>query len=83
MKVLLLGEYSGFHNNLKIGLETLGHQVSIAASGDGFKKLKVDIDLGGTLSNNIGKFKRITYPFLKLNKLLNYDLVQLGDLLEE
>lgn len=76
MKILLLGEYSGFHGNLKAGLIELGHEAIVAASGDGFKKLKVDIDLGGTAPNFMGKIKRIVYPFLKHRSLTGFDVVQ-------
>lgn len=45
MRILLVGEYSGFHNSLKHGLEHLGHEVTIVGDGDGFKRYPVDIDL--------------------------------------
>ena len=45
MRILLVGEYSGFHNALKHGLTSLNHEVKIVGDGDGFKKLPVDIDL--------------------------------------
>ncbi|MGC6430074.1 MAG: glycosyltransferase family protein [Jejuia sp.] len=43
MTILLLGEYSNFHNSLKSGLELLGHKVVLAGRRDGFKDLPVDI----------------------------------------
>ena len=43
MKILLLGEYSNFHNTLKKGLEKLNHTVVLAGRKDGFKSLPVDI----------------------------------------
>lgn len=46
MRILLVGEYSGFHNSLKYGLEQLGHKVTIIGDGDGFKKFPVDINIG-------------------------------------
>ncbi len=45
MRILLVGEYSNFHNSLKYGLEFLGHEVTILGDGDGFKNYPVDIDL--------------------------------------
>ncbi|WP_124981166.1 glycosyltransferase family protein [Nonlabens xiamenensis] len=45
MRILLVGEYSGFHNSLKHGLELLGHEVCIIGDGDGFKGYPVDIDI--------------------------------------
>ena len=35
MKILLLGEYSGLHLNLRDGLRELGHDVVLASAGDG------------------------------------------------
>lgn len=43
MKVLFVGEYSRLHNSLKEGLQKLGHEVTIIASGDGFKDYPSDI----------------------------------------
>lgn len=56
MRILLVGEYSGFHNALKHGLQQLGHEVTIAGGGDGFKQFPVDIMLGG--SRPRGRFQR-------------------------
>ncbi len=58
MKILLVGEYSGFHNSLKKGLTNLGHEVTIIAHGDGFKNYPVDINLG--------------IKYFKKNRLLNF-----------
>lgn len=48
MRILLVGEYSGFHNSLKHGLEHLGHEVTIIGDGDGFKRYPVDIDISSS-----------------------------------
>lgn len=45
MKVLLVGEYSGVHTNLKRGLEKLGVQVLLVSEGDVWKKFDSDIKL--------------------------------------
>ena len=37
MKILLLGDFSAVHKNLKDGLLELGHDVVLASDGDGFK----------------------------------------------
>ncbi len=37
-KILLFGEFSGLHTNLKEGLEELGYEVTIVSAGDGKKK---------------------------------------------
>ena len=44
MKVLLVGEYSGFHGALKKGLMTHGIECTLLGSGDGFKNMPVDIN---------------------------------------
>ncbi|BAO55510.1 glycosyltransferase family protein [Nonlabens marinus] len=43
MRILLVGEYSNFHNSLKHGLQLLGHEVTLVGDGDGFKDLPVDV----------------------------------------
>ena len=40
MKILLFGDYSSVHLNLKEGLEKLGHFVLLVGTGDGFKEIK-------------------------------------------
>ncbi|MGB6269434.1 MAG: glycosyltransferase family 1 protein, partial [Olleya sp.] len=52
MKILLVGEYSRLHNSLKEGLQALGHQVTIIASGDGFKNFSVDIGITSTIKKS-------------------------------
>jgi len=75
MKILLIGEYSGLHYNLAQGLRTLGHQVTLASDGDGWKNFPRDIDL---LWRRKGRKRDI---ILKLSKALpqfrGYDVVQL------
>ncbi|WP_409344182.1 glycosyltransferase [Paenibacillus sp. MBLB4367] len=72
-KILLLGEYSGVHTNLKEGLQEIGYDVTIASGGDGKKKFKGDIDI-----SLVGKFKISKFVHLKriLNSFAGYDLVQ-------
>ncbi|MDM1328407.1 hypothetical protein [Myroides odoratimimus] len=76
MRILLVGEYSGFHNALKDGLLALGHEVILLGGGDGFKKFDTDIswDIGsGSLVDKIN-------GFIKFNKavrsLKDFDVVQ-------
>jgi glycosyltransferase involved in cell wall biosynthesis len=45
MKILLVGEYSRLHNSLKEGLVSLGHEVVIVGTGDGFKNYNVDYSI--------------------------------------
>lgn len=77
MKILLLGEFSAVHKNLKEALVELGHEVTIAADGDGYKAIPADIDLsinGNFFTRKIKRIKRLAF-LVKLVK--NYDLVQL------
>lgn len=56
MKILILGEFSGFARHLKNGFQRLGHEVTVVQNGDGWKKLESDDDIlyhGGTW--HIGK----------------------------
>ncbi len=93
MKILLVGEYSRLHNSLKEGLESLGHQVTIIATGDYFKDYPVDIKLSRNYNEGIGKkFKVAIYKLFKIditslslknqffshqNQLKNFDVAQL------
>lgn len=45
MKILLLGEASFVHATLKAGLEALGHEVTVASSGNSWHDAPRDIDL--------------------------------------
>jgi len=50
MRILLVGEYSTLHTNLKEGLINLGHDVTLVGDGDGFKNLTVDVSYRATFS---------------------------------
>lgn len=76
MKILLVGELSGFHNNLKKGLIKLGHEVSIAGTGDGWKKFPVDVDFSTINNNFFNKIYKNLKPLLNIKKLDGYDVVQ-------
>ena len=79
MKILLVGEFSGLNAGLKDGLQALGHQVTLAAGGDGFKKIPgADKRLypnahGKSLFHKI--YSYVYYP-LTDNSLKGYDVVQ-------
>ena len=93
MRILLVGEYSRLHNSLKEGLQKIGHEVIIMASGDGFKQYPVDVYINHSFHNKfLKKFKvlffRLTAIDLgsielyfkakkQLKKLGNFDVVQL------
>lgn len=77
MRILLLGEFSALHNNLKDGLLELGHEVVIAANGDGFKKIPSDISFESLLPGKLGRLERGLRPLMNLQKLMGYDVAQL------
>lgn len=77
MKILLLGEFSGLHKNLKEGLVEIGHDAVVAAHGDGFKKVPCDISLDSKLSGVFKKIDSRFKPLYSLNKLTDYDVVHL------
>ena len=76
MKVLLFGEFSGVHKNLKDGLLELGCNAVVASTGDAFKKFEKDISL--SLSGNpvVRVLSKYTLPLMRLKALTNYDVVQ-------
>lgn len=93
MKILLVGEYSRLHNSLKEGLVALGHEVTLIATGDLFKKLPADIRLERKYDHGLRrKWKILVFQltgidltsvalrrqFRKVRKLLKgFDVVQL------
>lgn len=77
MKILLLGEFSGLHKNLKQGLLELGHEVTIASSGDGWKNIDRDIDLSYRNKILPTRITKRMYLFFDLNKLCDFDIVQI------
>lgn len=81
MKVLLLGEFSGFFINLKNGLISNGINCLLAANGDGWKKINgADFPLYNNPKNKIKKFfSFLVFPFFKRKQLYGYDVVMLVD----
>lgn len=77
MKVLLLGAYSGFYKNLKEGLRQLGVQVTHAASGDGFKRIPVDLSFDLVKDQRVNRYLSRVVPITVIKKLQDYDVVQL------
>lgn len=76
MKILLLGEFSGLHTNLKVGLENLNHKVTLVSFGDGFKKLTGDINFGSDKKNKVLKILHIWFKFFYyLPRFKGYDVV--------
>ena len=77
MKVLLLGEYSGVHSNLKEGLLELGHDVILASSGDSWKEIESDISFGYNGEGLIHKLSRVVSLLKNIKNFIGYDAVQL------
>lgn len=78
MRVLLLEDYSGLHKNLKEGLLELGHKVSLATRGDGFKKtVESNIYFPSHHNKYIRTIEKLILPILKIRDYYNYDVVQL------
>jgi hypothetical protein len=77
MKILLIGEYSSLHKNLKDGLIELGHQVTIAADTCGWMDIKPDIPFSSIFNGYLGKIDSyIIKPLQALPQLHGYDVVQ-------
>lgn len=76
MRILFLGDFSSLYKNLKEGLQEMGHDPVIASYGDGWKKIPSDIYLGGGGSGWVEKVKRKIGPYINLNKLSGFDVVQ-------
>ncbi|GLB53737.1 glycosyl transferase family 1 [Neptunitalea chrysea] len=71
MKILLLGEYSGFFNSLKEGLTTIGHDVILAGRKDGFKNYSVDISFEPEFSSK-------GFPFLLRKAIHKFTKIDMG-----
>ncbi len=77
MNILLLGEYSNLHNTLAQGLRALGHNVTLASDGDGWKNYSRDINISRKDYSIINTIKYI-YDIVKaLPKMKGYDVVQI------
>lgn len=76
MKILLLGELSGFHANLKKGLTTLGYEANIAGYTEGWKQMAVDFNLDSNYLYPFNKIHRILKPVFNSKIFNNNDVVQ-------
>ena len=77
MKILLIGEYSNVHNTLAMGLRKLGHTVTVASDGDGWKNYPRDIDLQRNPGSKTGRISFLWRLFKALPQMRGYDVVQL------
>jgi len=76
MNILLLGEYSGFFKNLKLGFQELGHDVTLISQSDGWKKIDgVDISLDSSQKGFLGKLIKVIKLYSSVNKMRGYDVV--------
>jgi len=76
MKILLIGEYSRLHLTLAEGLRTLGHEVTVASDGDGFKGYSRDIDLYRRSSGLCDTLYSLMSTLRVFSQLKGYDVVQ-------
>jgi len=77
MKILLLGDYSNVHATLATALRALGHEVTLASDGDGWKSYARDIDLkrhGMHWCSTMAFLWRLWRAFRRFK---GYDVVQL------
>lgn len=77
MRILLIGEYSRLHLTLSEGLRELGHEVTLASDGDGFKNYERDIDLTRKSSGLKDTLVSLVSVLNKFSKFKGYDIVQL------
>jgi hypothetical protein len=76
MRILFLGEYSGFYNNLAEGFKNKGHNVTMISDGDNFKNYYRDVNIGSNHKNPlIRQGVKIFYQLFYLNKMKGYDIV--------
>lgn len=79
MKVLLLGEFSGVNINLKQGLQQLGHDVLLAANGDGWKSVGGADTFLFDYSRETSFLEKISGAFINPlfdKRFIGYDVVQ-------
>lgn len=80
MKILLLGEGSYSHYFLKLGLEAIGHQVTLVSDGCSWHNAPRDIDTRRNMKwGMIGGLKVLWILFKNLKRLSGYDIVQIND----
>lgn len=82
LKILLLGEYSGVHTDLRDTLKKLGYQVDLSSNSDGFKKIgnsNVAFPLPPTKNLLIRIFRKLIFFLWNKKKYFGYDIVQLID----
>jgi len=79
MRILLIGEYSRFHNSLKEGLLALGHEVTLIGTGDLFKNYPVDINISPTVTTSNRLMIRLKNVIYRLTAI-DINLIETGKL---
>lgn len=77
MRILLLGDYSNVHATLADGLRGLGHEVTVASDGDGWKNYPRDVDLRRSSLDFFGTVRWMIGLWRKFLTFRGYDVVQL------
>lgn len=77
MKILLIGEYSNVHWTLAEGLRALGHEVTVASNGDGWKDYPRDVSLRRPSLGPVGTASYLMRLLRLFPRFRNFDVVQL------
>lgn len=75
MKVLLIGDGSGYHATLARGLTDLGHDVTVASAGSYWMQTKRNIDLRRSHNRAGGALLWLKLNTLYANRLKGFDIV--------
>ena len=70
MKILLVGDYSGVHSELRSALLALGHDVKLISDGDGYKGFSRDVDFSSANIKN--KYVNLVLEYLGVRGLFLY-----------
>lgn len=78
MRVVLLGEFSGFHGALRDGLRTHGIDVDLVGTRDGSKALPVDVDIGSQSKGYLtSRTERMLRSLWYVSTMSDADVVQM------
>lgn len=76
MRILLIGEFSGYYNNLADGLKYLGHKVFLANTGDGYRQFYYDYNWMSSKKGKIGNILGLFDLFKNRKIFTGFDVVQ-------
>ncbi len=77
MRVLLIGEFSGVHYNLKKGLAAYGIEVVLANTGDVFKQFPTDMIMQFAGTSGVKKIQNTLLELANLHKMKQFDVIQI------